>query len=97
MGVDPQHTIGQLGVNIGREGVEIWWETGDYEGPVVIKATNAETGDVGIMKDSNDGNHFLTWPPGQYTDEITVYKDDGGDTTPTDVIAHGSITVNVGE
>jgi len=97
MEASARHDIGELGVNMGREGVEIFWEPGDYEGPVLIKAVNAENGDVGISKDTNDGFHFLTWPPGTYTDEITVYKDDGGDPTADDVIAHGSITVRVGE
>ena len=90
-------SVGELGVNVGRSGVEIWWETGDYEGPVIIKAVNAENGDVGIAKDTNDGLHFLTWPPGTYTDEITVYKDVPDDAAADfeDVIAKGTITVNV--
>lgn len=89
--------VGELGINVGRSGVEIWWETGDYEGPVLIKAVNAENGDVGIAKDENDGKHFLTWPPGTYTDDITVYKDVSPDVEPdaSDVIARGQITVNV--
>jgi len=52
---------------------------------------------VGISKDDNDGFHFLTWPPGDWVDEISVYKDDGGDQTGQDVIAHFSISVKVGE
>jgi len=97
----PEHPIagppvGTGGINIGREGVEIWWETGDYVGPVVIKAVNAETGDVGVMKDENDGNHFLTWPPGEYQDDVVVYQDTGGGEVG-DVIASFTINVRVGE
>jgi len=94
---EPQHEVGTVGINIDREGVEIWWEPGDYEGPVLVKAVNAETGDVGISKSANDGYQFLTWPPGTYTDEITILKDDGGEQTGQDVIAHGTITVKIGD
>lgn len=80
-----------VGINIGREGVEITWEPGDYEGPVRITATNADNGDVGVVKDTNDGKHFLTWPEGTYTDHIVVATDDEDET----VIDEGDITVTV--
>jgi hypothetical protein len=82
-----------VSINIGRGGVEIKWETGDYEGPVRIKAQNVENGDVGVVKDTNDGKHFLTWPPGTYIDEVTVYTDDEAAT----VIDQGTIAVTVSE
>lgn len=66
------------GINIGREGVEIYWDTGDYEGPVRIKATNTDTGDVGTVKDTNDGFHFLTWPAGVWNDHIVVTEAESG-------------------
>src|SRR5215471_12176661 len=90
----PLPAAGAVGVNAPRSGVEIWWEPGDYVGPVVIKAVNAETGDVGVMKDTNDGLHMLTWPPGTYEDEVSVYQD-AGDGTLGDLIAQGTINVKV--
>ena len=85
---------GAVGVNAPRSGVEIWWDPGDYVGPVVIKAVNAENGDVGVMKDENDGLHMLTWPPGTYEDEISVYEDTGDGTVGV-LIAQGAINVKV--
>jgi len=95
---DVSADVGQLGVNVPRSGVEIWWEPGDYDGPVIIKAVNAENGDVGISKSQNDGFQMLTWPPGEYTDTITVYKDvpDDPEADLVDVIARGTITVKIG-
>ena len=86
---------GSVGVNVGREGVEVAWETGEYEGPVIIKAVNAENGDVGISKVDNDGYHFLTWPPGDYVDHISVYQDVDGE--QGDLIAEGDISVHIGD
>lgn len=85
-----------VGINIERAGAEIRWEPGDYVGPVIIKAVNAENGDTGIAKDTNDGHHFLTWPTGAWTDHVTVYRDDGGDLADTDIIDEGDVSVVVG-
>ena len=65
-----------VGVGVPRDGVNITWEPGDYVGPVVIRATNMENGDVGVFKSENDGVAFATWPPGTYTDAIVVYQDE---------------------
>ncbi len=82
-----------VGINIDRGGVEISWDPGtEYTGPVKIKATNMENGDVGVMKDTNDGRHFVTWPPGTWQDHIVVVTDDEDET----VIDEGEITVTVG-
>jgi uncharacterized protein involved in tellurium resistance len=82
-----------VGINISRDGVEISWEPGtEYSGPVKITATNMVNGDVGVMKDTNDGKHFVTWPPGTWQDHIKVEADDGSGT----VIDEGEITVTVG-
>jgi hypothetical protein len=81
-----------VSINIERAGVEISWDPGDYVGPVKIVAVNAVNGDVGIMKDMNDGHHFLTWPPGSWQDQITVLADDGSET----VVDQGDVAVTVG-
>lgn len=80
-----------VGINIERSGAEIAWTPGAYVGPVLVKAVNAVDGDVGVAKDTNDGLHFLTWPPGTWTDHVTVVQDDGTDT----VIDEGDVTVVV--
>lgn len=82
---------GTGGINISRGGVEIWWEPGDYVGEVRIFAENMENGDIGVVKDKNDGKHFLTYPPGTYSDHVKVYKNDGGEFTDTDLIAEFDI------
>lgn len=80
-----------VGINIERGGAEIAWTPGDYVGPVTIKAVNALNGDVGVVKDGNDGHHFLTWPVGSWTDHITVFQAD------TDVVVdEGDVSVTVG-
>jgi len=91
--------VGALFIATQRGGVEINWETGDYVGPVIIKAVNADNGDVGIVKDQNDGSAFLTWPAGNYEDSVSVFKDVGPDVEPdaADLIAFGKINVSVKE
>lgn len=84
-----------VGINIERSGAEISWEPGSYTGPVIIRAVNAENGDVGVAKDTNDGFHFLTWKPGTWIDLISVYKDTGGDLTTDDLIDQGIVVVTV--
>src|SRR5262249_54193997 len=87
-----ERRIMAVGINIERGGAEIAWEPGDYVGPVTIKAVNAENGDVGIVRDENDGRHFLTWPPGSWTDHVTVFEGD------TDVVVdEGDVAVVVGD
>ena len=72
---------GTGGINFSRPAVEIWWEPGadvPAEAPVTITATNAENGDVGIVHDSNDGFHVLTYPAGfQGSDHITIEDENG--------------------
>jgi len=84
--------VGSGGINIQRGGVEIWWDPGDTDPneAVLIKAENAENGDVGIVHDRNDGFHVLTYPPGTYNDHITVTEVEDGD-----LIAEFDISVKV--
>jgi hypothetical protein len=87
-----------VAINIERGGAEISWEPGEYVGPVRIKAVNIENGDVGVVKDVNDGHAFLTWPPGTYSDHVTVYEDSGDpqiNPLEANVIDEGTITVTV--
>ena len=83
-----------VGINIQREGAEISWTPGDYVGPVTIKAVNIENNDVGVVKDTNDGKHFLTWPQGVWTDHITVYQGDDPENLGA-VVDEGDVTVVV--
>lgn len=86
-------SAGTGGVIFQRAGAEIWWEVGDVpnETPVTVRAENAETGDVGIKLDRNDGQTFLTYPKGtSLVDHITVTV-----TETDEVIAAFDITVRI--
>jgi len=87
-----------VSINIERGGAEISWDPGDYVGPVLVRAVNAENGDVGVAKSDNDGKAFLTWPEGTWTDHITILADDEENKhhgNGARVIDEGDITVTV--
>jgi len=84
-----------VGINIQREGANVSWTPGDYEGPVEIVAVNSVNGDVGTQKDSNDGFHFETYPPGFWQDHVTIFQLVDG--VRGAVIDEGDIAVFVGD
>lgn len=93
--------VGRVWLNLERGAGQIGWNGGRPGVEVVVEATNAAVGDVHTTRDENDvvgsegeggGFAVLTWPPGRYDDDIRVLDAESGE-----VIAEGSISVNIAE
>lgn len=89
-------SVGSGGINFVRPAVEIWWDPGQTpeETPVTIRATNVETGQVGIKHGINDGLTTLTYPAGtKLVDDVEVFET----ADESNVIARFSISIKIND
>lgn len=73
-----------------RKAVVVQWDAGDYEGPVTLKLTNPESGDVSSTELSSNAGYAAVTYPLDYSGETDVQVCDADG----NVLDEGSVSVS---